>query len=553
MKMPDRKALEGQRHFSDDHSESPDYEMDHYMQIRKDRMKKRKRRQKLAGFLAFSTALLIAMGVSFRIAWLKAGEQDLPDTEETASVGGEAWLENGEAKTQTGETALQENDQKDSLEPGEQQDEEDEILMPQANTEIGSPQISEDEENTSDDGEADSAKSTKVVDKARKYAAQYDYDKALALLKKQKDFDTNESLRTLAEEIQAEKDSCSAWPLEEVTHVFYHTLVKDTSLAFDGDDREAGYNQYMTTIEEFNRITQSMYDKGYVMVSIYDLAHLDEEGNMVPGEILLPPGKKPFVLSQDDVCYYHYMDGDGMAEKMVVDEDGKIRNTYVEQDGSISVGDYDMVPLIDRFVEEHPDFSYRGAKGIIALTGYNGILGYRTDSSYQTMPEDMDANKKQWLKEHPDFELETERAEAKKVVDAMKEEGWLFASHTWGHLNVGEVSLDRLMADTERFQENVDPLIGGTDIIIFAFGTDLTQYNEYSGEKYEYLYDRGYRYYCNVDSSKYFVQLTDAYLRMGRRNLDGYRMYYNPEMLSDLFDVSEVFDPARTVPVPPMG
>ena len=31
-----------------------------------------------------------------------------------------------------------------------------------------------------------------------------------------------------------------------------------------------------------------------------------------------------------------------------------------------------MVPLIDRFVEEHPDFSYRGAKGIVALTGYDG-------------------------------------------------------------------------------------------------------------------------------------------------------------------------------------
>lgn len=39
----------------------------------------------------------------------------------------------------------------------------------------------------------------------------------------------------------------------------------------------------------------------------------------------------------------------------------------MEDDGSISVGDYDMVPLIDRFVEEHPDFSYRGAKGIVAL------------------------------------------------------------------------------------------------------------------------------------------------------------------------------------------
>ena len=62
----------------------------------------------------------------------------------------------------------------------------------------------------------------------------------------------------------------------------------------------------------------------------------------------------------------------------------KFRNEYIEDDGTVSVGDYDVVPLIDRFVEEHPDFSYRGAKGIVALTGYNGILGYRTDISYQT-------------------------------------------------------------------------------------------------------------------------------------------------------------------------
>ena len=191
-----------------------------------------------------------------------------------------------------------------------------------------------------------------------------------------------------------------------MTHVFYHILIKDTSKAFDGDYKEADYNQVMTTIDEFNKITQTMYDKGYVMVSIKDMAKADENGNITAGEILLPPGKTPFVLSQDDVCYYHYMDGDGFATKLVVDEEGKIRNEYVEDDGSVSVGDYDMVPLIDRFVEQHPDFSYRGAKGIVALTGYNGILGYRTDESYETRPADLDENKVQWLDAHPDFSLE---------------------------------------------------------------------------------------------------------------------------------------------------
>ena len=339
-----------------------------------------------------------------------------------------------------------------------------------------------------------------------------------------------------------------------MTHIFYHSLIVDTSKAFDGDYKQDGYNQVMTTMDEFNKITQIMYEEGYVMVNLYDLAGLDDDGNMKAKTVYLPEGKTPFVLSQDDVCYYHSQDGDGIATKLVVDEDGKVRNEYVQDDGSTVVGDYDVVPLIDRFVEAHPDFAYHGHKGIVALTGYNGILGYRTDISYQTRPDDLNDDKLAWLNAHPDFDLETERAGAKKVADAMKKEGWTFASHTWGHKNMSTVSMERLQTDTTNFKENVDPLIGGTDIIIFAFGADINNGGAYTGdEKFNYLKSQGYDYYCNVDSNKYFVQITDEYFRMGRRNVDGYRMYYNPDLLADLFDASEVFDSSRPTPVPPMN
>ena len=46
-------------------------------------------------------------------------------------------------------------------------------------------------------------------------------------------------------------------------------------------------------------------------------------------------------------------------------------------------------------------------------------------------------------------------------------------------------------------------------------------------EKFAYLKSQGFNIYCNVDSSQYFVQVRDNYLRMGRRNLDGYRLYQN--------------------------
>ena len=79
-------------------------------------------------------------------------------------------------------------------------------------------------------------------------------------------------------------------------------------------------------------------------------------------------------------------------------------------------------------------------------------------------------------------------------------------------------------------------------------------------KRFAYLHGKGFRYFCNVDSRQYWVQIGEDHMRQGRRNLDGYRMYYDlPESnptktyLDDLFDVEEVFDRSRPVPVPPMN
>ena len=383
--------------------------------------------------------------------------------------------------------------------------------------------------------------------------AQYNYDAAIQYLKSQPDFDVNKDYMDLAAKCQVAKVSLVEYPLEQVTHVFFHTLIKDTSKAFDGDSDEAGYNQMMTTIDEFNRIIQILYDKGYVLVSPHDMATVNEDGTMSRGKILLPEGKTPFVLSQDDVSYYHYMDGDGFASRLVLDENGQVKAEYIEDDGTVSVGNYDMVPILDEFISQHPDFSYRGRKGVLAMTGYNGVLGYRTDIAYKT-GENLQDNQREFLESHPDFDYEAEVAEATKVAEAMKATGWEFASHTWGHMNATDRSAEDLQTDNEKWEAYVAPILGKTDMIIFAFGADIGGWEGYSMDnpKFAYYKSRGYNYYCNVDSSQYFVQITDEYFRQGRRNLDGYRMYYNPDLLSDLFDVSEVWDSTRPTPVPEM-
>ena len=399
----------------------------------------------------------------------------------------------------------------------------------------------------------DAKKKKKALKQAAKQAAQYDYQEAISTLRSVEHYKNDEEI---VEQIRSYKDAykaCKPYPLENITHVFFHSLVVDASRAFDGDYNSAGYNQVMTTVKEFRKILEIMYTRGYVLVSPHDMAYKDENGLMQRGEILLPEGKIPFVLSQDDVSYYHYMDGDGLASRLVLDEKGKVKCEYLRRDGAVVVGDYDMVPILDTFVKEHPDFSYHGRKGILAMTGYNGVLGYRTDKAYRVR-EELDELQTRFLEEHPDFDFEKEVEQARAVAEAMKKDGWEFASHTWGHQNATTASVEELIADDVRFKESVVPVLGETDMIIFAFGADIGNWDPYTYDnpKFSYYKGAGYDYFCNVDSSQYWVQITGDFFRQGRRNLDGYRMYYNPEMLSDLFDVSLVWDKARPVPVPPM-
>lgn len=418
-----------------------------------------------------------------------------------------------------------------------------------------SPALSATEESDTEET-AEPTDLTAYLEQAALLAAGYDYDAAILLLKESPYAETPETASAI-QEYEAIKETLVRMDPKQITHVFFHTLIMDTSKAFDGDHREKGYNQVMTTKDEFMKILQSMYDRGYVLVRLHDIAYetTDENGNptFTAGDIMLPPGKQAFVMSQDDVCYYEYMEGDGFASRMIVDETNKPVCEMKLDDGSVVTGSYDLVPLLDDFIETHPDFSYRGAKAVIAFTGYNGILGYRTAASYNT---------EEYKAEHPDFDYEKEREEAAKVAACLKENGYELASHSWGHRNMGEISMENFRTDTDKWENEVETLTGDCDIILFPFGSDIGDWHPYdtSSERFQYLYQKGFRYFCNVDSTRYWVQIGDTYMRQGRRNLDGYRMYYDlPESgvggdhLSDLFDVEEVFDRARPLPVPAMG
>ena len=409
-----------------------------------------------------------------------------------------------------------------------------------------------------------------ILAEAELLFAQYDPDAAVEKIKSFAGYEAVPEMTDAVKKYQEAKATYTKVDVTKVTHVFYHTLIVDTSLALDpqhsGAQEAANYNYVMTTMEEYAAIMQKMYDAGYVMVDIHDLAHIetDENGNekMVQGEIYLPPGKKAFVLSQDDVSYYEYMEGDGFAAKLVLDENNNVVNEYKDAAGNVSYGSYDMIPMTEDFLKEHPDFSYRGARGIIALTGYNGVLGYRTSDS-ENGPNRA-ADKTKWQL-NPN--IEEDKVKAKQMADRLKELGWTFASHSFNHLDMFEMSLESFQADTDLWEAEVQPIVGDTDVILYPKGADPTgSWKEYpeDNQKINYLKQAGFRYFCTVDASPSWVQISGNVFKQGRRNLDGYRLweavcalngdsaYPNyKDRLSDLFDAREVFDKKRPTPVVP--
>ncbi len=365
-----------------------------------------------------------------------------------------------------------------------------------------------------------------VLQEAAELAKSYDYEAALALLQEvPEEYAQDEEVLSAIAACTDGLDSFVPYD-QPVRHIFFHSLIVDTSLAFDGDYMENGYNYWMTTVDEFRAILDELYANQYILIDIHDLAEeqVDEEGNvtLTAAQPLVPEGKIPLVLSVDDVSYYDYMENDGFAKRLVLDENGDVKNLYIDQDGTEHIGDYDVMPILDAFVKEHPDFSLRGAKGIIAATGYEGTLGYRIN--------DMESPT-----------LEADREAVRTIADRLKETGWLFASHGYGHKHTADISQNSLAADTERWQEEIAAYVGDTDLYIYPYGEEI----DYPGPKLSYLQSMGFRYFCGVWASKPFVSVKDGYVRQTRCNLDGYTMISRPQSVADLIDASRIVDPAR--------
>ena len=306
----------------------------------------------------------------------------------------------------------------------------------------------------------------------------------------------------------------------DLFNIFFHPLIAKPEIAFKGKQKDHFMDWYVTA-GEFKKILNELYISDFVLVDInelYEKVYKDGSMKVVGKKARIPEGKKPMILSIDDLSYYEFVRENGSVHKLVIDDNGGIAAWTAGETGGELSYDLDIVTYVEEFIKQHPDFSIRGAKGIIALTGYEGVLGYQT----------------QKLK---DSGYEKEKEDAIAVVKKLKELGWHFASHSWGHLNLPDIPMDWFMNDTNRWDREVRPIVGDTDLYIYPFGAGV----ESIEEKHRVLRERGFSVFFTVGTGFTFREMQN-YIYFDRRNIDGqyFRVYRNRS--DSLFDINSVVD-----------
>ena len=362
------------------------------------------------------------------------------------------------------------------------------------------------------------ARRAEALAEAERLRSQYFYDEAIAALSDEEICD--ESVEAALSAIRAEKDSLVDYT-GDVPHIFFHSLIVYPELVFtDTVTPMGGYNSGFSEKAELEKILPQLYERGYVLYDLDALWEMTDSG-MQRKPILLPPGKTPLILSVDDVAYAY---GDGFAQQLFVDENGELMYRVNNPQGGVDImPDGDVMGVVDAFVEQHPDFSYRGHKGTIALTGFQGAFGY-------------------------DYDIPEQADQIRTVSSALKEDGWNFASHSYTHNRVNNYygpgcAVEKISYDINKWVDHVVPCIGETRLFIAPFGYRVQQ------PALQCILDAGFEIYCTVDSRVY-NELNPDYALMSRIEIGGYSMTYYRDILNELFfNVDSVFDAAGRPPV----
>ena len=336
--------------------------------------------------------------------------------------------------------------------------------------------------------------------------------------------------------------------VSQLPNLSFHVLMADPARAVSDAKYGGLYNRNFTSTGEFSKILEQLYEGGYILVDFNSFVTkstgVDGKDSFFQAPLMLPEGKKPIMITETMVNYFTYMidgngDGEadaggaGFASKLVLDENGDIKAQYVDSSNNLLIGNYDLVPILEDFIKEHPDFSYKGARAILAVTGDEGLFGYRCNTSYI-------ATKSQGY-------YDEQVAGAKQIIQALRDKGYTIASYTYSNKKYRDMSAKEISQEMTNWKNQVTPILGETQVLVFA--RENGGISDYTGAVFSTLSDTGFQYFVD-DGEKPMVKINTTYVRQTRIMVTGMNMQWHPTWFTQYFDCNAVLDLATRGNVP---
>ncbi|MFQ9801315.1 MAG: hypothetical protein ACLR23_23140 [Clostridia bacterium] len=291
-----------------------------------------------------------------------------------------------------------------------------------------------------------------------------------------------------------------------VEHVFTHCLVAFPELCYSSPSMTKSLDTDCVTPHEFALILENLYEKGYILIDINLLLDESGEGDRV-AKLMLPKGKKPLVLSVDDVVYDARKMHTGMVDKLVVDDRGRVLS-YTKTAAGDEIYSYEneVFPSSTKLCQRStPDAGFPGGAGHAMPYGIPGDLRV-PDANRRAGGDRQGSGEKRarcgWLRQ-------------------LKEEGWNFASHGYGHYHMDQIEYSKVEYDTASWQAEVASLVGPTKVMVC--GPMAVSGLSGPARSTNCCMTRGFRIFCGVGAKPYLALgagRTGESLKTGRRWTD---------------------------------
>lgn len=168
-------------------------------------------------------------------------------------------------------------------------------------------------------------------------------------------------------------------------------LIAYPTLAFKDNPKSDELDSFYLTSKEFQNLLGQLYSEDYILIDIEDYIEI-LDGKALKRDLYLPQDKKPLILVFNDANYFE--NEPYFIDKFIIEGNGNISCFSSKQAEKDQISSLDFIPVLEKFVQENNDFSFKNSRAIISFENSGNVLGYNITKNNPSFNQEANALKR---------------------------------------------------------------------------------------------------------------------------------------------------------------